>query len=412
MACNRSSDKDKVIENKNELEGNITILSSGDAAKALNDAAVKFSKQYPKVQIEVKEVKDASSYVAVSAALASGVSMPDMFTIEGDKVQLLASSFPDKILDLTSEVSSNKDKYLKSKQEEIEINKKIYGYPWTGEPIALFYRDDIFKAAGINGEDIKTWQQYIDSSKTINAYSKKDVKMLAVQDMEELYRVLLCELGTGYFNNSDKSVLASQSSIKAMTMLKSLKDANLIYNYTDMKSLISEIKNGNVVSLQMNVLGAKILKEQCNELNGKWNVMELPAFEYGGKTAAASSGLDIMVTSSAKDKKAVQQFARFVTREANTSSDAFIKYGLFPCYTPLLNDSTFENKVGYFNGQKIWRVFNKVSKEVKGINYTSNNIETKQAVKEAVDKIINKNEDIKITLEELQKNIEAKINKK
>jgi len=412
MACSTSGNKDKVIENKNELEGNITILSSGNAAKALKDSAIKFTKQYPKVQIEVKETKEDSSYVTISAALASGVSMPDMFTIEGDKVQLLVSSFPDKVLDLTSEISSNKGEYIKSKQLEIEVNKKIYGYPWTSEPIAVFYRDDIFKAAGINGEDIKTWQQYIEASKTITAYCKKDVKMFAVSDTEELYKMLLCELGTGYFNNAGKPSLDSQSSIKAMTMLKTLKDANLIYKYTDMNSLINEIKNGNVVSLPMNILGAKTLKEQCNELNGKWNVMELPAFEYGGKTAAASSGLDIMVTTSAKNNKAVQQFAKFVTMNSSISIDTFIKYGIFPAYSPLLNDSIFISKVGYFNDQKIWKIFNKVSKDVKQINYTQYNIETKHAVKEAVDKIINKNEDIKIILEELQKNIEAKINKK
>lgn len=403
-----STKKGNVVKNKSELEGTIVVWSSGNAAKALKEAGEKFTKQYPKVTVDVRELKGDSSYDNISGTLSSGVDMPDIFTIGGDKVQAIASKFSNKLLDLSDEMSSSKGKYLKSKQLELSVNKKIYAYPWTSEPVAVFYREDVFKAAAVNVEDIKTWEQYITAGKNIAAYNKTDTKVLAVNDIEWLNRVLLCQLGSGYFDNSNKPVLNSEDFIKAASMTKTLKNFNLIYRYSDLDSLISGIKSGNIVALPMNVQFGKILREQCSELNGKWAVMELPAFEFGGKTAASSGGLDIMVTTAAKNKNAAQEFTRYITSNTNVLSDMFIRYGLFSCYTPFLNDVLFENKVGYFNSGKTWNIFNKVSKEVKEINYTPDFIETQQSVKEALDKIVEKNEDIKTTLDELQKNIESK----
>lgn len=410
-ACGNNKKKSNEVKNKNELVGKVIVWSSGNAAKALKDAGDKFTKQYPKVAVEVKEIKEGSSYDSILAALSSGVDIPDMFTIEGDKVQTIASKFPSKLLDLTDEVAPNKGKYLNSKLSELVVNKKMYAYPWTSEPIAVYYRDDIFKAATVNAEDIKTWEQYIDAGKSIAVYSKDDTKMLAVSDMEWLYKMLLCQLGKGYFDNSSKPVFNSEESIKAATMMKTLKDSNLIYSYSSLDSLISGIKSGKIVALPMNVEFAKILRERCSELNGKWSVMELPAFEYGGKTAASSSGLDIMVTSNRKNNKAAEEYAKYAAGNSEVLMDMFIKNGLYSCYTPFLNEVLFQNKVSYFNGQKTWKVFNKISRDVKEINYTSNYMETKQSVKEALNKITEKNEDIKATLEGLQKDIQSKYNK-
>ena len=407
-ACGNSEKKDDVVKNKKELEGKVVVWSSGNAAKALKDSGEKFTMQNQKVTIEVKEIKEGSTYDSILAALSSGIDVPDIFTIEGDKVQDIASRFPSKLLDLSEDISSNKEKYLKCKLTELKVNKKAYAYPWTSEPVAVFYREDIFKSAAISAEDIKTWEQYIDAGKSIAAYTRSETKMLAVNDMEWLYRTLLCQLGSGYFDNSSKPVLNSEESIKAASMVKTLKDSNLIYSYTNLDSLIDGIKGGKIAALPMNVEMAKVLRERCSELNGKWAVMELPAFEYGGKTAATSGGLDIMVTNNEKANKAAEEFARYAARNTSALMDMFIKQGLFSCYTPFLNDLLFENKVGYFNGEKIWKVFNKVSREIKEINYTNNYMETQQNVKEAINKITEKNEDIKIVLEELQRNIQSK----
>jgi len=410
-ACGNSEKKDNGVKSKNELEGTVVVWSYGTAAKALQDAGNRFVKNHPKVKVEVKEIKENSYYDSIVVTLSSGIDMPDIFTTEGERVQYLASRFPGKLQELSEEVASNKDDYLKSKLFELSVNKKIYGYPWTSEPIAVFYREDMFKAAEISAEDIKTWEQYIDAGKSLAAYNKSDTKMLAVNDVEWLYRILLCQLGTGYFDNEGKPVFDSVDSIKAATMAKTLKDSNLVYSYSDLNSLISGIKNGKVAALPMDVSLVKVLKEQCGELNGKWAVMELPAFEFGGKTAASSGGLDIMVTTGAKNNKAAQEFARYAVKDTNVLSDMLIKNGLLSCYTPFFNELFFQNKVSYFNGQRTWRIFSKISKDVKEINHTENYVETQQSVKEALDKVIEKNEDIKTTLEELQKNTRGRYGK-
>ncbi|MFP3441779.1 extracellular solute-binding protein, partial [Pantoea sp. SIMBA_133] len=87
---------------------------------------------------------------------------------------------------------------------------------FDGGPTGVFYRTDIFEEAGVNAEDIKTWDDYIEAGKTIKEKTDKAMIGLDLNGDDGLYRMMLNQQGTFYFDDEKNVALTSEESKKAM----------------------------------------------------------------------------------------------------------------------------------------------------------------------------------------------------
>ena len=95
-------------------------------------------------------------------------------SLEGEQVSGYASKYPEGFAELSDIVSS--DDFLPVKMGEVTINDKIVGFPWDAGPVAVFYRTDYFEQAGVNAEDIQTWDDFIEAGKKIEATCKMCIR--------------------------------------------------------------------------------------------------------------------------------------------------------------------------------------------------------------------------------------------
>lgn len=391
-----------------ELSGTIVVWSWDVALKSLQVAAENFKKEHPKVEFQFEDMGTDQIYDKMLTGLASGTGLPDVVSLEGERVPLYASKFPKGFVDLTDVVEE--DHFLPVKMAEVTVNGKVMAFPWDAAPCGVFYRTDLFKEAGVKAEDIKTWDDYIEAGKKLE---KIGVKMLplAVSKNDTVFRLILNQLGAFYFDGEGKTVLDNEAAIKAMTIVKEMYDANITYDNVNWDGLVTCTKEGKVATVVNAVWWAGTLQDECDNLNGKWAVMKLPLVEDGGKTGAANGGSNIVIPSAAQNKKAAVEFVKFAMTDKESVIKGFSDFGLYPSYIPSYSDPIFDANVEYFNGQKIWKLFTEAGKEIPKLNFTENFSEVNDLVVDAQARITLKDSDVQTTMKELQKNVVNKIGK-
>ncbi|WZL74108.1 sugar ABC transporter substrate-binding protein [Clostridiaceae bacterium 35-E11] len=391
-----------------ELSGTIVVWSWDVALKSLQDSAENFKKLHPNVEFQFEDMGTGQIYDKMLTGLASGTGLPDVVSFEGERVPAYVAKFPDGFVDLTNEV--NVDDFLPIKISEVTVNGKIMAYPWDGAPAGLFYRTDLFEQAGIKAEDIKTWDDFIEAGKKMDAIGVKMLPLAASKD-NTVYRLILNQLGSFYFDENGNTVLNSEASVKAMTLIQKMFDAGITYDNVNWDGLVTSSKEGKVATVPNAVWWAGSLQDECKDSSGKWAVMRLPVVEEGGSTAAVNGGSNIVIPTAAQNKQAAIEFVKFAMTDKASLVKGFADYGLYPSYIPVYEDPIFDEEVEYFGGQKIWKLFATIGSEIPKLNFTENFVEVHSLVTDAQAKVTLKKADVKETLDELQKNVVAKIGK-
>lgn len=381
------------------LTGTIEVWSWDVALKSLQIAAEKFKEIHPNVEFVFEDMGTDQIYDRMLTGLATGTGMPDVVSLEGERVTVYASKFPEGFEDLSSYV--NKEDFLPVKVAECEINGKMRGVPWDSGPCGVFYRTDIFEQAGINPDDVKTWDDFIEAGKEID---KLGIKMLpvAVSRNDTMFRIILSQLNGFYFDANGNTVLDSDVAKKAMTIVKKMNDAGIIYDNVNWDGLVTCTKEGKVATVVNAVWWAGTLQDECQNLEGKWAVMPLPKVEGTSHRGAVNGGSNIVVPASANNKEAAIAFATFAMTDNDSVVAGFKEYGLYPSYIPTYEQEIFNLEVPYFNNQKIWKIFNEVGQEVPSMNYTDNFAEVNDIVVNAQARILLKDAEVDSTMDDLQ----------
>lgn len=216
--CGGGGDK-----NAAESDNTITVWAWDVALKQLQASAEKFKETHPDVEFQFEEMGTEQIYTKLATTLNTGKGLADVILLEGEQVSGYASKYPDGFADLSDIV--NKDDYLPVKMGEVTVNDKVVGFPWDAGPVALFYRTDYFEQAGVNPEDIKTWDDFIEAGKKVTATCKtpsgEPVKMLPIApNGSNFWKLLLTEKGAGYFDAEGNTAVNSPEALECMEMAR------------------------------------------------------------------------------------------------------------------------------------------------------------------------------------------------
>lgn len=391
-----------------ELSGKVVVWSWDVAAKALEDAAVRFKELHPDVVIEIEDLGTDQVYDRLLTRLASKTGLPDVVTMEGERVATFASKFPDGFADLTSVV--NAADFLPVKIAEVTANGKVVGFPWDGAPTALYYRTDLFEQAGINADDIVTWDDFIEAGKKMDAIGYK-MMPLSASTNPTFFGMLYQQTGTYFFDLDGNTTVNSKEGIRAATMLKKMYDAGITYDNKDWDGLVTATKESKIATVPSAVWWVGTMIDEVPESAGKWKVMSLPKFEEGMDFVAVNGGSNVLVPQDAPNKATAIEFAKFAMTDIESQINGFTNYGLYPSYTPSYTDPAFEEELDYFGGQKVWKFFAEISGNIPKVNYTENFDEAYDQIRDAQSRILLNDAGIEETLNTLQEKFEGSFGK-
>ena len=174
------------------------------------------------------EVVDWDNYWTLLEAGASGGTMPDVFWMHSNTVQMYMEN--DILLDLTKYVSDNnidmsvyyegvKDLYTRS-------DGNIYALPKDHDTIALLYNKAIFDQYGVEyPSDQWTWDDMYEAAKKITEGSNGDVYGMAMNtsnNQDGWYNLIYCYGGQVITDDHKGTTIGSDESKAGMEMMRKL----------------------------------------------------------------------------------------------------------------------------------------------------------------------------------------------
>lgn len=175
------------------------------------------------------EVVDWDNYWTLLEAGASGGTMPDVFWMHSNTVQMYMEN--DLLLDLTDYISKDSavdlSKYYEGVKNLYTRNDgKVFALPKDHDTIALLYNKAIFDKYGVEyPTDAWTWDDMYEAAKKITEDSKGDVYGMAMNtsnNQDGWYNAIYCYGGKVVTDDHKGTTIGSAESKAGMEMIRKL----------------------------------------------------------------------------------------------------------------------------------------------------------------------------------------------
>ncbi|RQW20346.1 sugar ABC transporter substrate-binding protein [Bacillus sp. C1-1] len=340
----------------------------------LEEAAAQFKEDHPDFELEIIEVGTPDVYQRITTGLqANGEGLPDIMLVEDDRVQGYLSNFKDAFLDISEYdfEENHNDKFPAFKTELLNVDGGVYGFPFDAGPAGVFYRTDLFEEAGIYADEIETWDDFIEAGHTLRDELDVALTGIDISNDDGVYRMMLNQQGTFYFDDNEEVALASDESIKAMEVIQRLHQEGLNENLVGWDAWLSGLANGQVATAPTGAWLTGSLTEQAPDLEGQWGVFPLPAMEAGGNRASNLGGSNYMISAQTANPELAYEFMEYFSTSDDVQLTA-MENGLFPSLNTIYDNDVFTSPIGYFGDQAIWELFSSMMEDIPSVNYTGN----------------------------------------
>lgn len=363
----------------------IRVAAWNDAADALKAAVPEFNKKYPNIKVNIEYVD--TGYTKIMPTLASGSNAPDIVQIQERDFPAFLKKFPGAFVDITDRIQNIKSDFIPSTWESVTKDDRVFGVPWDIGPVALYYRKDMFQAAGIDPDSINTWDDFIAAGRKLKQ-KFPDVAMWGYGDNDfDPFEMLFSQLGGSYVTSDGKINLHSKEAQEALAMLKKMKDAGILMNFKDWNGQITALNNNKMATVVYPVWYAGTLMHAVKDQSGKWGIRPMPAFTEGGNRAANLGGSVLAITKQSRNADAAWKFIEYclATIEGQT---VMLEYGLFPAYTPIYETDAFKKNFDYF-GMPIYPFFAELAKKVPPMNHGPIMLDATKPLKDMQQAVLN-----------------------
>jgi multiple sugar transport system substrate-binding protein len=310
----------------------------------------KFAKDFhalhPNITIDFQAVSAGQSTTKLITQVA-GATAPDVAFVDASAVTEFASRDALVNLDgyMAGSQSTNPADFVPAFLQMSQFGGSTYGLPYDGETTGLFYRTDMFQAAGIT-QPPATWEEFqADAAKLTDPANKQYGFIVFAPEAEYYWEPFLWQAG-GHLTTPDGSQVAfnSPEGKQAADFYVGMRD----YSPPDYYSSNSwdgrvAFATGKVAMYEAGAWFGGEMKSSFPNINGKWDVAPMPAGPAGGATTGAGDSL-VMFAGSAtgheENQDAAWLWMEYLTQPENMKSWT---YGeptttLLPPRVSLLND--------------------------------------------------------------------------
>jgi multiple sugar transport system substrate-binding protein len=282
----------------------ITFSSWVGSDPTMKQMAADFHKLHPNITIQFQNVSADNASQKLTTQIAGG-DPPDVAYIDASGTSDFASR--DALVNLDGYIARSSivkpSDYVNAFKTFVSYHGHLWGLPIDGESTGLFYRKDLFAAAGIAGPP-KTWDEFqTDAQKLTDPAKKQYGYELFAPEAAYYWYPWLYQGGGDLLSSDGKDVLFdSPAAQKAATFYVSLA------KYSPKDYLNSNSYDGRVAFAQgkvaMYMAGswlAGTLHSENPKIDDKWSTAPLPDGPAGCKTTIAGDSLVLLANSKNPD---------------------------------------------------------------------------------------------------------------
>ncbi|MBM0064838.1 ABC transporter substrate-binding protein [Alkalicoccobacillus gibsonii] len=403
-----------VNENTNETEeasGEITVWAWNLEADYLIDLVPEFEKLYPDIEVNILKLSGDQVYQRLTTGLAAGVEsqLPDLVQVENQRIDLYMDNFQESFVNLSNMgFDEHRDKFVEGKISPL-INDEggVMAFPRDTGPMAVFYREDLFEEAGIDANDIVTWDDYIEAGEQMLERTGTLMTGIQLTGDTQFYRAMLQQQNLFYFDLDGGITANTYAALNSMETLKKMNDAGLFLYASNGEEVNAAIKNDAVASVISGSWQKGIIEDQMPEQEGLWRVMKLPAFEEGGLTAANDGGSNLAITSVSSNKEAAYLFGEFASVNVDNQVHGALSYGAYPALIEAIDRSELEEGDAFFGGQEVFTLFGEEAVDLPVVNFTDDYLRAQNTFNDAIGRVILQDVPIDEALETASNRLQA-----
>lgn len=161
--------------------------------------------------------------------------------------------------------------YFDGPMNSCKLDGKIYGIPFGSNDLALFYNEDMLKAANVTVPT--TWDELVTAAKALTTDKVYGIAMSCLQNEEGTFNYLPFQWSTG----EDSYHINSEGGIKALTLYKTLSEAGSLpkeaINWTQ-GDVMNQFISGNLAMMVNGTWQVPTMRETVPDLH--WNVTYIP----------------------------------------------------------------------------------------------------------------------------------------
>jgi lactose/L-arabinose transport system substrate-binding protein len=357
--------------------GKVTIWMWKAAHDTLTNSGVldAFAKEYPDVQVEVVEYAPTDVYQKLPLALQAGTGAPDISLVENSHLAQIVSLGG--LTDMTQWVTPYIDKMNAYKWEDAKLDDKYYAMPWDSGPVVLYYRRDVFDAAGLPSDPdsvsnaVATWDDYFNVCKTIKEKTGSACfSNNKANNYGRLYEMMLWQQGLGYYNDEGQVTVDSPENVATLETMKKFWDADLTSDqleWTDgwYAELAADTAAKPIATLvEAAWMGAFLKGWIAPGTEGKWGVALMPAMKEGQVRAANDGGSAFVIPEQSQNKEAAWALTEFLFGRVENQVAMFKSSDFFPSLEAAYTDPVFSEPDPFFADQAVRPMYVDVVKEV------------------------------------------------
>ncbi|MBT1165094.1 ABC transporter substrate-binding protein [Bifidobacterium felsineum] len=353
-ACGNSSTA-KVDTDTANAKGEIVFWGWGNGIKETIDA---FEKANPNITVKYSSTGTAAdTATALQNAIAAGKGAPDVIMLEDATVpQFVVDG---SVIDL-SQFGADKfaDDFAAGPWAKMLQEGKPYALPIDSSPEVFFYNKATFDKAGVDGESIKTWDDYYEAAKKVRALggdyyitNSIDYQPFLAQAWQAGAQPFKVDGENITINMNDKGLQ------QYVAFQQKLIDEDLINpkitNWSD--DWYRSLGDGTTATLSIGAWMPTDLETGAAAGKGNWRVAQLPQWTDGEEASSEDGGSSLAITAQSKNTAAAYKFAEFLTH--GDGAKVMADHGTFPATKKLLEDPSFQSeKNEYFGRQEVNKV--------------------------------------------------------
>ena len=355
--------------------GKITLWGWKAATDVIVNTGVldDFKKEYPDIEVEIVEYGTADIYQKLPLAISANSGAPDVSLVENARLAQIVDLGG--LADLTDRVQPYLDKMNQYKWYDAEKDGRYYAMPWDSGPVVLYYRRDVFKAAGLPDDPdgvsqlITTWDDYLTACKTIkektDAYCFSNNK---ANNYGRLYEMILWQQGLGYYNDKGEVTVDSPENIATLEKMGEFWQADVVSDqsewtdgwYAELASFDKPI----ATIVEASWMGVFLKTFIAPGTAGKWGVALMPMMAAGQIRAANDGGSTFVIPDQSQNKEAAWAFVEFLVGREKSQLKMFAYSDFIPSLETTYDDALFIEPDSFFGGQVARKVYAEVVKEI------------------------------------------------
>ncbi|WP_162449791.1 ABC transporter substrate-binding protein [Phytoactinopolyspora mesophila] len=311
-------------------------------------------------------------------AMQTGAGAPDIVDIEIQRfATFLRGEVP--LHPLTDIVDNHRDQLVEERTAPYRADGVEYGIDYHLGTWVMYYNNEILEEAGVDVDDIVSWDDYIEAGKQVVANT--DAWMAPVETTDRFSVIgLMLQNGGGTYDENNELILDSQENIDALQLIADMVHEHEIATVSAGGQVHDEafyqaMNAGEYASVWMPQWFVTRFWDFMPETEGHILIRPLPEFEPGGFISTMGGGTGTAITKQIDDDKldAAKQFLEFAKLSYDAQVALWTELGFDPFRNDVYEDEALLEADPWFGGEQVMTnlegMFDRLAPEYTGPRY-------------------------------------------